>query len=58
MNYADEFLRYRAIHMLTQKEFGKLIGLGVVTISNIERGKIKPTKITCIRFDLLKEKEV
>ena len=30
MNYADEFLRYRAIHRLTQKEFGKLIGLDML----------------------------
>lgn len=58
MNYADEFLRYRATHDLTQTEFGKLIGIGIMSVSKIENGKCEPRKITRIRFDMLKEKEV
>lgn len=57
MNYADEFLRYRATHDLTQTEFGRLIGLGIVSVSKIENGKCIPRKITQIKFNILKEKE-
>jgi DNA-binding XRE family transcriptional regulator len=57
MDYAREFLIYRAQHDLSQTEFGKLIGLKQLAVSQIEHGNTNPREVTKMKFELLKEKE-
>lgn len=53
----ERMVYFRAIHNITQEDFGKLCGLAGVTICNIENGS-NPSKRARIRIEMvLKEGE-
>lgn len=43
INYAEKIKEYRERKFLTQVEFAKLLGVGMVSISRWESGKHEPT---------------
>ena len=53
MTLAEEMVRYRAKHKLSQAGLGKLCGVNVMTINHIERGLQKPTALTESKIRLL-----
>lgn len=55
MNFADEVYMYRVTHRLTQSELAERCGVSLVTISNIETKKHKPTKLTRTKIELVME---
>ena len=54
-DYSKAIVLLRSKLNLSQEEFGKLIGVSVVSVSRWERGEFKPTKIVKIRIDELLE---
>ena len=57
MNYADEFINYRAKEMISQTELGKRIGITLAAVYRIENNISAPRKTTWKRFLTLKEEE-
>lgn len=53
MNLANQIIMYRGEHGLSQEEFGKLCKMTGMTISNIERGKHKPSKMVEARIKMV-----
>lgn len=49
---SERMVFFRAIHNLTQEDFGKLCGLAGVTICNIENGS-NPSKRARIRIEMV-----
>lgn len=45
MNLADMIIIYRGENGMSQEQFGELCGITSMTVSNIERGKHKPSKM-------------
>lgn len=54
-DYSKAIVLLRSKLNLSQEEFGKLIGVSLVSVSRWERGEFKPTKIVKIRIDELLE---
>ena len=50
MTLSERMVYFRAIHNITQEDFGKLCGLAGVTICNIENGS-NPSKRARIRIE-------
>lgn len=50
MNFPEQVLFARAKLNLTQKSFGDLLGVKLLTVSRWERGKTKPRKKDLMRF--------
>ena len=55
-NYSKAILLLRSKLDLSQEEFGKLIGVSLVSVSRWERGEFEPTKIVKVRIDELLKK--
>ena len=53
---AQAVIDYRATHNLSQKAFADIIGLSVITISNIEHG-FSTSKTTTAKIRLFLEKQ-
>ena len=51
MTLPERMVYFRAIHNITQEDFGKLCGLAGVTICNIENGS-NPSKRARIRIEM------
>ena len=49
---SERMVYFRAIHNITQEDFGKLCGLAGVTICNIENGS-NPSKRARIRIEMV-----
>lgn len=52
MTLPERMVYFRAIHNITQEDFGKLCGLAGVTICNIENGS-NPSKRARIRIEMV-----
>ena len=52
MTLPEKMVYFRAIHNITQEDFGKLCGLAGVTICNIENGS-NPSKRARIRIEMV-----
>lgn len=52
MTLPERMVYFRAIHNITQEDFGKLCGLAGVTICNIENGS-NPSKRAKIRIEMV-----
>ena len=52
MTLPERMVYFRAIHNITQEDFGKLCGLAGVTICNIENGS-NPSKRARIRIEVV-----
>lgn len=52
MTLPERMIYFRAIHNITQEDFGKLCGLAGVTICNIENGS-NPSKRARIRIEMV-----
>ena len=52
MTLPERMVYFRAIHNITQEDFGKLCGLAGVTICNIENGS-NPSKRVRIRIEMV-----
>lgn len=56
INYPIKIKEYRERKFLTQKEFSKLLGVGVTTVNRWENGHFKPTmKIKKKLYELFME---
>lgn len=55
MTLPERMVYFRAIHNITQEDFGKLCGLAGVTICNIENGS-NPSKRARIRIEMVLKK--
>lgn len=53
MALADEMVRYRAAHKLSQGDFAKLCGINVMTVNHVERGLQSPTPLTEAKIRLV-----
>ena len=53
MSLADEMVKYRAVHKLSQGEFAKLCGINIMTVSHVERGLQSPTPLTEAKIRLV-----
>lgn len=53
MALADEMVRYRAAHKLSQGDFAKLCGINIMTVSHVERGLQNPTPLTEAKIRLI-----
>jgi len=56
MTIGEKFVRYRAMHKLTQKQFGELLGLGTNTIHRAEKGGVNMHKAHKVRLEILFDK--
>ena len=56
MNYAKKIKQYRDKELLTQQQFAKMLGVGVVNISRWERGHYEPTLETKRKLKVLFDK--
>ena len=52
MTLPERMVYFRAIHNITQEDFGKLCGMAGVTICNIENGS-NPSKRARIRIEMV-----
>lgn len=59
MPLAEEMVKYRAKHGISQSKLGELCGINVMTINHIERGLQSPTPLTeaKIRLVIINEQE-
>ena len=57
MTLAEEMVRYRAKHGLSQGEFAKLCKINVMTVNYVERGLQTPTPYTEARIRLVLDEE-
>jgi DNA-binding XRE family transcriptional regulator len=57
MDYAREFLLYRAKHNISQGALGNLLEISAGSVYRIENNIFKPSPLTRTKFDLLKEEE-
>lgn len=53
MTLAEEMVRYRAAHKLSQGDLAKLCGINVMTVSHVERGLQIPTPLTEAKIRLV-----
>ena len=58
VDYANEFLIFRAKNHLTQFELACLLGISKTSVFNIESGKTNPRKVTYTKLKLLKEEGI
>ena len=57
MEMSKRILVYRAKNNLTQKEMGELLNLNREWVNRLENGKVKPTKFTLMKMELLEKGE-
>lgn len=53
MPLAEEMVKYRAKHGISQSKLGELCGINVMTINHIERGLQSPTPLTEAKIRLV-----
>lgn len=53
MTLAEEMIRYRAKHNISQAKLGELCGISVMTINYVERGLQEPTPLTEAKIRLI-----
>ena len=58
IDYAEEFLIFRAKRNLTQAKLAELLGISRMSVYNIESGKTNPSKVTYTKLKLLKEEGI
>ena len=46
MKIAEAMIRFRAVNKLTQKDLAEMCGVSTQTISNVESGVQKPSRVT------------
>lgn len=56
MALRDEMIRFRASNRLTMKQLAEMAGVTYMTISNIERGVQKPSRVTEAKIRLVMER--
>ena len=56
MALRDEMVRFRASNRLTMKQLAEMAGVTYMTISNIERGVQKPSRVTEAKIRLVMER--
>lgn len=56
INYQKAILGLRAKLNVSQKEFGKMIGASIASVSRWERGEFEPTVLAKVRIDELLKK--
>lgn len=55
MTLAEEMVRYRAVHKLSQGDFAELCGINIMTVNHVERGLQSPTPLTEAKIRLVIE---
>ena len=53
MALAEEIVRYRAKHRLSQREFAERAGVSLQTICNIETRQEEPSRVTVAKIMLV-----
>lgn len=56
MALRDEMVLFRASNRLTMKQLAEMAGVTYMTISNIERGVQKPSRVTEAKIRLVMER--
>ena len=56
MALKDEMVMFRASNRLTMKQLAEMAGVTYMTISNIERGVQKPSRVTEAKIRLVMER--
>lgn len=58
MDLGTRILMYRAKHRITQEEFSKEVGLGVITVHRAEKNQVSPKTKAIIEVFLEEKGEV
>jgi DNA-binding XRE family transcriptional regulator len=54
----DRMVEYRAAHGMSQKDLANAVGVTLMTINQVEKGRQNPSKVTAAKIERIIGKEV